>query len=153
MSTTGFQQRRKGEELIKQRFSNLLATLHSKKKQAEEGLRDKLEGKTILDKLRTERKAVEEECERLQVRAADVRDKIETLEKGITKQVTNLTRELTDAVTSLEARLNDEERALVEQLWMDSLSSDLKDLLGKVPTAQDLLTNGVSKCFERLSLK
>lgn len=152
MSTNGFMQRRKGEELLRQRFENLLSTLKNKQKEAENSLRQRLEAETPVQQLRDETDALETQRAKLDARLAELREQVRHIEATVRTQVQDMTRELDAAVTALQARVRDDERALVEQLWVDSLSADLKDLLGKVPKAQELMSNGISVCLQRLAL-
>ncbi len=153
MITNGFMQRRKGEELIRQRFNNLVNLLKDKQKEAEATLRGRLEADTALPKLRDELNALEEQYARVDSRLRELRGKIQQLESSVGFQVQEMTQDLDQAANAIEARLRDQERALVEQLWVDSLSADLKDLLQRVPAAQDVLTNGFSQSLKRLALK
>jgi chromosome segregation ATPase len=95
---------------------------------------------------------LEEENAKLVARIRELRDKVRQIETDVGCRVRELTRDLETTVNTAEAQLRDKERAMVEQLWVDSLSADLKVLLEKVPTAQGSLTNGVSDCLKRLAL-
>jgi predicted RNase H-like nuclease (RuvC/YqgF family) len=145
-------QRRKGEELIRQRFNNLLIALKDKKSGAEASLRGRLETETPIKKLREELTTLEGQNAKLEARIRELRDQIRNIEASVSQQVHEMTRDLDQTVTTMESRVRDQERTLVEQLWVDSLSADLKALLGKVPTAQELLNNGISESLKSLAL-
>ena len=152
MSTNGFMQRRKGEDLIRQRFNNLISTLDNKQKEAKSSLKKRLEDETPLPQLRKEQESLGEQEAKLAGRITEVRAKIHQHEQAVREQVEQMTRDLEHQVELMQAQLRDKQRALVEQLWVDSLSADLKDLLCKVPGSKDLLTNGVQECLKALAL-
>ena len=153
MSTNGFMQRRKGEELIRQRFSNLISTLNDKHQEAKVSLKKRLEDETPLPQLRGELESLREQEAKLAFRITDVQTRVHQHEQAVREQVEQMTRDLEQQVDLMQAQLRDKERVLVEQLWVDSLSADLKDLLGKVPSSENLLTNGVQDCLEKLALQ
>ena len=152
MKSNGFMQRRKGEELIRQRFSNLRTLLKDKKDEAVKSLHDRLEAGTALPKLRADELRLEKQSNKLDARKREVRTQILKIKDETRAQVRKMTLELDQATGTMSSRLDDEERALVESLWVESLSADLKHLLDKVPTNKDLLSNGIGDSLKKLAL-
>lgn len=138
-SELGAVARRRGEALLRQRFANLEAQLSAEADSVRAALRARLEAKTPVQKLREDLRGARGECARWEARERELSSQVREWNERVDEQLEALTIAMDRAVQAKQADLRVREQALVEELWVAGLPSDLRDLLARVPTAEAMV--------------
>jgi hypothetical protein len=139
-------ERRKAEELIRQKFSSLEKAIETAVERKTEELEQAWEHKRGVDKLK-------EELEKVEETARELRKKIEAqteYRSGDSRRMREV-GPLGRAVTALRSRrdhaleqLHDKRALALRQLWFEILSADALSLIDGIPTIEQLKNNGLA---------
>jgi exonuclease VII large subunit len=150
----GAMERRKAEELLRQRFSNLRTSLKNEVTDKKAEMRDIWERRSGVEKLRKKIKDREAELEQLKEQLEElVTENVDDATYGYyqMRKVRNIVGPLRLAYDRIETaerrateKLDELEARNVEKLWFGMLSSDALALLEAVPTLDDMKKNGMS---------
>ena len=149
-TTAAVTMRRKTEQLLAQRFKNLDAVLDARKQYAVDTLRARIEAKTDLAKVKKRLDALKIEKRRIETEIEGVETRESAIDERVTQQVDEQTAALNAKFSEAEQRLGDRKNELIEQLWVGSLDADLRALVDRVPSAEDMMKTGLEQEMKHL---
>jgi uncharacterized protein YukE len=156
--TISVTERKKAEELIRNRFTNLTQSLKNEVADKRSAMRQLWERKTGVERLRSQIERKEQELKELKEKleaATDPDDEGSTYEYEYgnygprrVKKARGTLRvafdRLGSAYRQAEEKLNEAQSRMMEKLWFGMLASDALALLEGIPTIDEVKSNGMS---------